>query len=268
MKFLTCLLAISTLVSCTTAKKPDETLVLPATLSEAVNSTLRTPENQKRDSSRHPEETLKFFGITPEMTVVEIWPSGGWYTEILAPYLASKGKYIMGDTAADPKGYTKPRTEWLEKYPSIGETVLSAVFTPGSETEIVPDNTADMILTFRNVHNWLPLKSQEASFKLFFKALKPGGVLGVVEHRASTKTKFDPKSGYVQESEVIRMAKKAGFVLEAKSQINANPKDTANHPEGVWTLPPRLRLGDKDKAKYLAIGESDRMTLKFVKPLK
>lgn len=268
MKFITCLLAISTLVSCTTSKKSREVIILPSSLTEAVNSTLRTPENQKRDIFRHPEETLNFFGITPEMTVVEIWPSGGWYTEILAPYLASKGKYIMADTASDPKEYTKPRTQWLEKYPSINKTVQTTVFSPGSETEIAPANSADLVLTFRNVHNWLPLESQEASFKVFFKALKPGGVLGVVEHRASTKTKFDPKSGYVQESEVIRMAKKAGFILKEKSQINANPKDSANHPEGVWTLPPRLRLGDKDKSKYLSIGESDRMTLKFVKPVK
>lgn len=254
-------------VSCSSQKKEVSEAQLPQTLSEAVASSFRSPENMKRDLYRHPLETLQFFGVEPHMTVVEIWPSGGWYTEILAPYLAQKGKYVIADPAADPNGYTNARKIWMEKHPEIKSKVMTSVFMPTGE-EIVPAGTADMVLTFRNVHNWLPVSSQENAFKVFFKALKPGGVLGVVEHRASSKVKFNPKSGYVKEAEVIRMAKLAGFVLKEKSEINANPKDSTNHPEGVWTLPPRLRLGEKDKDKYLAIGESDRMTLKFVKPLK
>lgn len=266
MKILLSALLLS-VVACSSGNKTKED-VLPKTLEEAVNSSFRTPENMKRDIYRHPLETLKFFGVTPEMTVVEIWPSGGWYTEILAPFLAEKGRYVIADPSADPNGYTTKRKAWMKEHKKIADQTLETVFMPTETTEIVPNNSADVVLTFRNVHNWQPVKAQEAAFKLFFKALKPGGVLGVVEHRANTKKKFNPKSGYVLESEVIRMAKKAGFVLAGKSEVNANPKDTTDHPEGVWTLPPRLKLGDKDKEKYLAIGESDRMTLKFVKPKK
>lgn len=259
------LLLLLALASCSTVHK---THTEPMTLEAAVKSSLRSPENMKRDVYRHPQETLSFFGIQPNMTIVEIWPSGGWYTEILAPYLAASGKYIISDPPADPNGYTTKRKEWMKAHPEIAEKVTHSTFSPPANGDIAPAGTVDLVLTFRNVHNWQPASAQEEAFKIFFKALKPGGTLGVVEHRASVKRKFDPKSGYVLESEVVRMAKKAGFVLAGKSQVNANPKDTANHPEGVWTLPPRLKLGDKDKEKYLAIGESDRMTLKFVKPTK
>lgn len=266
MKILLSALLLS-VVACSSGNKTKEE-VLPKTLEEAVNSSLRTPDNKKRDIYRHPLETLKFFGVTSTMTVVEIWPSGGWYTEILAPFLAENGKYVIADPAADPNGYTTKRKEWMNEHKNIASKTSHTVFMPDEATVLVENNSADVILTFRNVHNWQPVKAQEAAFKVFFKALKPGGVLGVVEHRASAKKKFDPKSGYVLESEVIRMAKKAGFILAGKSEVNANAKDTTNHPEGVWTLPPRLKLGEQDKEKYLAIGESDRMTLKFVKPKK
>ncbi len=256
------------LVSCSTSKKELNRPQFPQTIKEAVSSSFRNPENLKRDIYRHPLETLEFFGVKPQMTVVEIWPSGGWYTEILAPYLAQNGKYIIADPASDPNGYTNSRKIWMVKHPEIQSKVSESVFMPNEAKEIAPAGSADVVLTFRNVHNWLPVSSQENAFKIFFKALRPGGVLGVVEHRANPKVKFNPKSGYVKESEVIRMAKLAGFVLDSKSEINANPKDSTNHPEGVWTLPPRLKLGEKDKDKYLKIGESDRMTLKFIKPLK
>jgi len=156
----------------------------------------------------------------------------------------------------------------MKQNPEIASKVKYSTFLTPKFGEIASPNSADVVLTFRNVHNWLPTQDQEEAFKIFFKALKPGGVLGVVEHRANPKIKFDPESGYVKESEVIRMAKLAGFKLVASSEINANPKDTTDHPRGVWTLPPRLRLGDTDKEKYLEIGESDRMTLKFIKPIK
>ncbi len=238
---------------------------LPTSLEEAVASTLRTPENMKRDIYRHPSQTLAFFGITPNMTVVEIQPATGWYTEILAPYLASGGQYV----AATPKGKEDPKfTEWIKAHPEVGSKVVVGDFSLPASTQMVAPGTADMVLTFRNVHNWMKKKNEKVAFAAFFKALKPGGTLGVVEHRANPKMKWDADGhhGYVPETKVIEFAKKAGFKLVAKSEINANPKDTKNYPEGVWTLPPTYKLGDKDREKYAAIGESDRMTLKFVKP--
>ncbi|MNK11958.1 hypothetical protein D3C87_300090 [compost metagenome] len=258
------------MASCASNTKVAEkaTPVFPKTVEEAVNSTFRVEENKKRDIYRHPVETLNFFGVAPEMTVVEIWPSGGWYTQILAPLLVTNGKYIIADPPADPNGYTTKRVEWLASHPEIGAKVEATQFLPPTHLDIAPENSADMVLTFRNVHNWGSKKNQELAFAAFFKALKPGGTLGVVEHRAANTKKFDPKKGYVKESEVLRMAKKAGFKLVEKSEINANPKDLKNYPKGVWTLPPTLAEGDKDRQKYLEIGESDRMTLKFVKPAK
>jgi predicted methyltransferase len=235
---------------------------LPKTLEDAVSSPARTQENTKRDQYRHPVETLKFFGITSEMTVVEIQPASGWYTEILAPYLATSGHYV----AAMAKGKEDPAlTAWITAHPEA--KVQSGDFTLPSSTEIIAPGTADLVLTFRNVHNWLSRKNEKAAFAAFFKALKPGGTLGVVEHRANAKSKTDADghNGYVPEKLVMELAKKAGFKFVAKSEINANAKDTKNYPEGVWTLPPTYKLGDKNHERYAAIGESDRMTLKFVK---
>ena len=259
MKLVLSSLLLASLVSC--ASRPH----YPKTISEAVNSSFRSEDFRKRDQYRHPEQTLKFFDVQPHMTVVEVWPSGGWYTEILAPYLHAKGNLIIADPPSDPRGYTKRRQEWMKKHKDISEKITMTKFLPPDELTIAPAGTVDRVLTFRNVHNWLPTANQELAFKAFYQALKPGGILGVVEHRASKKV-FDPKSGYVSQDEVIRLAKKAGLELIEASEINANPKDTTKHPEGVWTLPPALRLGDKDRAKYLEIGESDRMTLKFRKP--
>jgi predicted methyltransferase len=246
---------------------------LPANLEDAVASGDRTPANRERDQYRHPVETLNFFGIKGNMTVVEISPGGGWYLEILAPYLAENGHYF----AAVPTSTKKPSVDanvsdsvkgWLASHQEISAKTKLVVFSPPQD--IVPAGTADLVLTFRNVHNWMMNGMNDAAFVSFFKALKPGGALGVVEHRGNPNKKPDPKgqSGYVLERDVIRMAKKAGFKLEAKSEINANPKDTKDYPEGVWTLPPTYRLEEKDHDKYKAIGESDRMTLKFIKPLK
>lgn len=269
----------SMLIACSSSAKQEikaPARVLPSTLEEAVsNTTYRTEENKKRDIYRHPLETLSFFGLKPEMTVIEISPGFGWYMEILAPYLAAKGHYIAALIPADPSStyFTemhKHATTWLQDRPEVSAKVHMSEFAPPQKVDIAPMETADMILTFRNVHNWASGNGDEAAFKAFYKALKPGGILGVVEHRANAKSQRDPraKSGYLREADVIHIAKLAGFKLEAKSEINANPKDTKDHPEGVWTLPPTLRLKEKDQAKYLAIGESDRMTLKFVKPLK
>lgn len=258
----------------TQAEKDQAEVVLPKTLQAAVNSSYRTIDNTKRDQYRHPLETLKFFGLQPNMTVVEITPGAGWYTEILAPFLASNGQYIgaippVNGSSSQNEGNARV-IAWLKSHKEFGghETIVD--FRPPSSLELASEGTADMVVTFRNVHNWIAGGNEDAVFAAFFKALKPGGVLGVEEHRANPKSKRDPKasSGYVLEKDVIALAKKAGFRLEAKSEINANKNDTKDYTEGVWTLPPSLHLKDKDREKYLAIGESDRMTLKFIKPKK
>lgn len=272
---LTLLLASLVLISACSTKKNDRPKAqLPKTIEEAVNSNYRTEENRKRDQYRHPVETLKFFGLKQEMTVVEIYPGSGWYMEILAPLVAQKGKYIMAAPSSNPeKPYTVVNEQkiksWMNLNPEVARSMMMATYNLPNANDISAENSADMVVTFRNVHNWISINSEIEAFKSFYKVLKPGGVLGVVEHR-ELSNKYDPKakSGYVRERDVIKMAEKAGFMLVAKSEINANPLDKKNHPQGVWTLPPALRLGEKDKAKYLAIGESDRMTLKFIKPLK
>jgi len=237
---------------------------LPQTLEEAVNSEFRTTDFKLRDQYRHPLDTLSFFGLKPDMTVVEITPGNGWYLQILAPLLAKNGHYIAA-SAKNAHG-NEDMTAWLKKYPEVAATVTHSNFNPPDSAHIAPDGTADMVLTFRNVHNWMSKRGEKEAFVAFFKALKPGGILGLVEHRADPHKKSNSDSGYVKESEVIKLATKAGFKLVNKSEINANPNDTKDYPEGVWTLPPVNKHPASENAKYLAIGESDRMTLKFVKP--
>ena len=239
---------------------------------DLLQSPDRTPAFVERDVYRHPAETLGFFGVKPNMTVVEIWPGGGWYTEILAPFLEG-GKLYAAHFAKDSgiKYFDKSRLFFEEKIKAdteLYQALTMAEFSPKMNTLSVPDGSADAVLTFRNVHNWLRSINEAEAFALFYKALKPGGVLGVVEHRAKADTSWESmkQSGYMTEAYVIALAEKAGFVFDARSEINANPKDSADHPKGVWTLPPTLRLQDKDREKYLAIGESDRMTLRFKKP--
>lgn len=233
----------------------------------------RTPAYVTRDAWRHPQETLSFFEVEPSMTVVEIWPGAGWYTEILAPLL-SDGIFYAAHFPRDVgvAFYDLSRQKFEDKLSSDSNTyqnVQITTFDPYRHQLDVPVGSADRVLTFRNVHNWLKTDSEAMAFELFYRALKPGGILGVVEHRAKADTSRAAMlaSGYMTEKYVIELAQKAGFVLEAKSEINANPKDLTMHPAGVWTLPPTLRLGDKDRSTYLDIGESDRMTLKFRKPV-
>jgi len=236
----------------------------------------RTPVFVLRDQYRHPFETLKFFDVKPGATVVEIWPGKGWYTEVLVPYLATgsseKGvlyaAHFPTDVGVDY--YDTNHALFVEKlaaHPDVYGQVKMAAFDPKRNQLTIPDSSADYVLTFRNVHNWLRSESEAKAFELFYKALKPGGILGVVEHRAPEKTNWETMkiSGYMTEQYVIDLAQQAGFVLEAKSEINSNGKDTKNYPKGVWTLPPSLRLKEQGREKYLAIGESDRMTLKFRK---
>ncbi len=238
-----------------------------AALKAAVDSPSRNSKDTARDKYRHPIETLTFFGIKPNMTVVEIWPGSGWYTEILAPYLHDNGKLYAAASAGENADAYKKK---LASDPARFGKVVVTQLDPPDHMKIAPAGTADMVVTFRNVHNWMRGGNGEAVFKAMYAALKPGGVLGVVEHRGDPSKPQDPKaaSGYVREDEVIKMAEEAGFILAGKSDINANPKDTKDYPKGVWTLPPSLAMKDVDRDKYLAIGESDRMTLKFLKPIK
>jgi len=242
-------------------------------LAAIVAGDQRSPENRARDAWRHPRETLEFFGIRPEMTVVEVWPSTGWYTEILAPYLRERGRYVAAhwDPAAKDEYVQRGLAAFRAKLatrPELYDRVEMTVLSPPGQLEVAPPESADMVLTFRNIHNWMDAGQADAVFAALFRALKPGGVLGVVEHRAAPDRPQDPKaaSGYVREDYAIALAEKAGFVMEAASEVNANPQDTRDHPQGVWTLPPTLALGDKDRERYLAIGESDRFTLRFRKP--
>ena len=237
-------------------------------LKAAIAGSHRSPANVARDAHRHPYETLTFFGIKPNMTVVELVPSGGWYTEILAPYLRDKGKLIGAGQPVDTDRYGMRFKQKLDSNPAVYDKVAIGLFNPPSQYDIAKPNSVDMVLTFRNVHNWMGHGDDNVklAFKKMFEVLKPGGVLGVTDHRLPESMPADPKSGYVHQSYVIKMAESAGFKLAAKSEINANPKDTANHKGGVWALPPTLANKDVDREKYLAIGESDRMTLKFVKP--
>jgi predicted methyltransferase len=243
-------------------------------LSAIVAGAHRSEADKARDKHRHPLETLTWLGIKDNMTVVEVWPGrGGWYTDILAPFLKERGTYYAAgvDPQSSVEGQRTAAKSFKDKLaanPALFGNVKESILAPPTHVDIGPEGSADMVLTFRNVHNWMANGQAETSFKAMFRALKPGGILGVVEHRGNPAVPQDPKaaSGYVREDVVIKFAEDAGFKLADKSEINANPKDTKDYPQGVWTLPPVLRLKDVDKEKYLAIGESDRMTLKFVKP--
>lgn len=241
---------------------------------KAVGSPHRSISNVMRDAGRNPEQTLAFFAVEPQHTVVEIWPGAGWYTEILAPLLRDEGEYIAAhfDPGSQVKYFQKSRANFEDKlagapgaYDKVELTVLN--FDP--ETPIAAPESADRVLTFRNVHNWLAQGRDEAAlaFSKMHAALKPGGMLGLVEHRARIGTDLETmiKTGYVTEELVVELAEEAGFELLTRSPVNQNSRDTTDHPEGVWTLPPTLRLGDENRAQYLSIGESDRMTLLFIK---
>jgi len=239
-----------------------------AAIQSAVADPHRSAADRARDRYRHPTETLTFFGVRPNQTVVEFLPSGGWYTAILAPMLSGKGHYVglvMGSEKAQAS-LAKLITGGGERY----RGATSATLDPAAGTSSVPDGSADVVLTFRNVHNLIMGGGNTApnTFRAFYRMLKPGGVLGVVDHHLpeSMESAAEMKSGYLKRSTVVRLATAAGFRLAGESAVNANPKDTHDWPAGVWTLPPVLRQGEADRAKYLAVGESDRMTLKFIKP--
>ncbi|KUR73286.1 class I SAM-dependent methyltransferase [Novosphingobium sp. FSW06-99] len=240
---------------------------LPA-ISAAVADGHRASAEVQRDKYRHPVETLGFFGLRGDQTVVEYNPGGGWYTAILAPMLSAHGHYIGLVVHGE-----KAEASLAKLIASGGDRyhgATAATLDLATATASVPDNSVDEVLTFRNVHNLIMAGDDKASgaFKAFYRMLRPGGVLGVVDHHLpeSFDSAAERKSGYLKRSTVIALAEAAGFRLAGESPVNANPADTHGWPEGVWTLPPTLQLGDKDRDKYLAIGESDRMTLKFIKP--
>ena len=239
-----------------------------ARLAAVVAGEHRSDRDKARDVYRHPVETLAFFGIREDMTVVEIWPGGGWYTRILGPFLKDKGTLILAAYAPGVilRSATNAQREEVAARPEVFGKPVFTVLEKG-RYDIARPGSADLVLTFRNLHNWMEAGDADEVFQAMYRALKPGGVLGFVEHRAAPGPQ-DPraKSGYVTEAHTIQLAEKAGFRLEARSEINANAKDTRDYPRGVWTLPPTYALKDTDREKYAAIGESDRMTLRFRKP--
>jgi predicted methyltransferase len=241
-----------------------------ASLKTALAGSVRTPANAVRDPYRHPLETLKFFGLKNDMAVMEIWPGGGWWTEFLVPVLAEKGRYVAADDAsADKSGLVKRLKDLSAKNPAFAKAEVAQLSPEAKKLAPVAPGSMDMVLTFRNIHNWMSDGAEKTMFDAMFAALKPGGYLGVEEHRANAATADDKGGkGYVKEDTAVKLAEASGFKLVAKSDVNANAKDTKDYPKGVWTLPPNYAEGDKDRAKYTAIGESDRFTLLFQKPVK
>ena len=245
-----------------------------AKVEQAMHGNHRSEGNKARNEYRHPVGTLEFFGIKDDMSVLEIWPGGGWYTEVLAPVLRENGQLSVAVWDPEIEGQSDYRYEQplrmkatFEASPDVYGTIKMVYFTPPESASLGEPGSYDMVLTFRNAHGWVGDGTAQQIFNAFSRVLKPGGVLGVVQHRADNGT--DPAEtaplGYVSEEAIIALAQAAGLELEASSQVNANPRDTKDYPEGVWTLPPGFELEDQDREKYTAIGESDRMTLKFRK---
>jgi predicted methyltransferase len=249
------------------------TVVSADAIRTAVESSHRSESFTVRDDQRHPVETLAAFQVAPSDTVLEIWPGSGWYTEILAPALKDNGRLIAAHfpTDTDINYYTTSRMNFVEKLaesPDVYGKVELAQMVPNQGVVGVEDESVDKVLTFRNVHNWLRGGNEQTVFNSFYSVLKPGGLLGVVEHRANEGASREEmlRSGYVTQSYVIQLAEAAGFELVEAFEINANALDTKDYDGGVWSLPPTLRHGDENREKYAAIGESDRMTLLFRRP--
>ena len=244
-----------------------------AALRAAVDGPGRSPANRLRDGARHPFETLRFFGVLPQHHVIEIAPGGGWYTEILAPYLRERGRLLAAHYAADDaaEGRRKSRANFQAKLaatPALYDRVVLGTLPRGAAfTDLAVPGGVDAVLTFRNVHNWIEDGHLDDTLRAFHALLKPGGMLGVVDHRASPGTTLEriKSSGYVTEALMQERAAAAGFTLHSRSEVNANLRDGHDHPNGVWSLPPTLRGGEVDRAKFLAIGESDRFTHRYVK---
>ena len=255
-------------------EKPEEDLVVtvfdtPKTINEAVHSPFRTPLFKERDIYRHPIDTLTFFNIKPTMNVLEVTPVTPWYSEILGPFLNDRGQYIMATQRHKISTFESNNfIEWSKRHPEIAKNMKSTTFDLLDPVQgLGEDSSVDAVLTFRNIHEWIASGNEDLMFKAFFKVLKQSGILGVVEHRAPKEQEGSKAAlGYVREADVIKIAKKAGFKYLGRSEVNGNPKDTKDYEKGVWSLPPKFANKDKDREKYMEIGESDRMTLKFIKP--
>jgi len=257
---------------------PASSLELSAALDRAALAALvigpqRSPEHIARNAARHPLATLEFFGLERDMTVLEALPGGLWYGEIISPYVREEGQYIAAGydvtLPGRPDYQIRLHEAMVARFAAEPETfggARIAKLSPPESVDLGAPGSVDMVLTFRNMHGWVRDGVADEVLAAFYEVLKPGGVLGIVQHRAGPRSDPERFIGYLPEEGVVAMAEAAGFELEARSEINANPKDPADHPGGVWTLPPSLRLGDEDRARYVAIGESDRMTLRFRKP--
>jgi len=237
----------------------------------ALDGPQRAEQNKARDSARHPRQTLEFFGLKSGMTVVEVSPGGGWYTEVLAPLMKDNGAYYAAHSGLNSGSYGRNSLgKYLQKMAADTDSYSEVVITqlqPPALLAIAPAGSADLVVAFRNVHSWLRSDTLDDTLSAVHAALKPGGTFGVVQHRGKPGMSLEDskKKGYIAQDEVVKLIESAGFKLVDTSEINANPKDSADHERGVWTLPPRLALDDVDRDKYVAIGESDRMTLKFAK---
>lgn len=268
-------LIFATIAICLAAPSFADSTPLAVRVAQSMDGPHRSIENKARNQYRHPVETLEFFGIEDGMKVMEIWPGGGWYTEILAPVMRNNGQFIvaMWDPAVEGQPqYRYDLPKQMEKtfaeYPDLYDQVETVFFSPPESDSLGEAESVNAILTFRNIHGWISSGDAQSIFNEFARVLRPNGILGVVQHRADDGA--DPavsaKKGYVSEQAVIELATNAGLKLTGSSEVNANPNDSKDYANGVWTLPPSYRLGDTDREKYAAIGESDRMTLRFVKP--
>ncbi len=265
------LLAFTTLISASSDchSSATHTAGTGPTLAAVVADPARTASAVARDAARHPVEELTFFGLAPAMTVVELWPGAGYWTEILGPYLAGRGHYIVALPAhgdEEDEAVVRWRAGIAAQGSRLG-TIAETTLGKG-QFDIAPAGSVDLIVTFRNLHNWLGSGYADQALAACFSALKPGGILGIEDHRGRSDRPQDPKaaSGYLREDYAIEMVKRAGFELAGRSEINANPRDTKDWVDGVWTLPPTLSQGDKDRARYVAVGEADNFVLKFRKP--
>jgi predicted methyltransferase len=271
-------LILTVLVGATSSAQAFD-LATEAAVDAAINGDQRTAEDKARDVYRKPKEVLDFFGFRSDMTVVEIWPGGGWYTKILAPALKDHGTFYAAQYSVNPaygyqRRYFGEFLTMLGQDPKLYRQVQVTHLSLPYQLEVAPKGSADMVVTFRNVHNWVGRnygggRFADVAFTALFDALKPGGILGIVDHRWPDPTTEDAehRNGYISKELTIALAESAGFVLVGESDILANPKDTHEHPQGVWTLPPTLALGDQDRDKYVAVGESDRFLLRFQKPV-
>jgi predicted methyltransferase len=268
MKSFLCLLL---LFSCARFKEKNAEAPPPGSLAEAVESSFRSHEHRDRDRYQKPLETLTFFGVTPTQAVIEVAPGAGYFTEILAPYLAPEGQYYL----AVPRMPRRPSPLLLENERRLEEILLRnpevqrrskfIPFEPIDNRNRTRPEIADLVLVFNSVHNWIAKNEVKEAFQFFREVLRPDGTLGIVQHRIAEGKPNVPKSGYLTEREVIRMAHDGGFELIERSELQANPRDTADYPEGVWVLPPTFRRGEEDRKRYERIGESDKMMLKFRK---